>query len=833
MEASLWLQDAIIHQEVLADAQALASAWQRPLESRAGRDAVRVELAGGATHLELPLPRTDFDSLDLFAFVLSTPQSVTVRCSLAIDLTTRTSGLPKPDHFRSGPAEPVSSEDWREWLVPFENFLIYGIAPGVRGVAKVVLTLQGSGPVWVHAWCGMRRARAQGSRLTDAGLLNALDLERPDLGHVRAHAGDSERALGALLEHFRTRQTPRHIYATGAGDPAEAPIAEADAICTHVINGFDVGTPVNWRANPNGYLEWQHAFNRTGFFMKLLYAYRRTREPRYVRKLDELFQSWIAANPEPVGHNGGGDPAWETLSTAVRVYGSWLECFFALLHDPNFSDAARLAMLKSFHGHAEHLMAYRGYGNNWLIVESRVLALLGMLFPEFKRGSAWADEGIARLEGELGKQIMPDGADWEFAPGYHMMAVAGFLDVYEVAKLNGRSLPPLYDERLPCAFEYIAGLTRPDGTLPSINDSHGYRHGRGRAFLERGARIFNRPDLLAGPEGPYAGRSRGFPDSGLHVLASGTGREARWLLFDAGPFGASHQHEDALSLELFAGDAPFLVDPGITSYLQDDWTAFYRRTHAHSTVLVNGAEQNRRAVTPHHHAESVREQVVAACGPVFDCVRATYRDGYAGQPAGLVHERIVVFVRPDYYLVFDEVRGAAAQSLEALWHFAPMRVELEARTHRARTMRLKGPNLEVATLDPRSGIKADLICGQRDPVQGWVSDGGEDVPAPVLSYTVKGAAPLRLATALVPYFEGLDAGLEVARLPKMPPGVLGIKLTFRDGHSDRIYLRQDPSARLPGQPVPLDADVRVERFDARGRKRAAAWLKDSKMTVEA
>ncbi|MCZ7645129.1 MAG: heparinase II/III family protein [Planctomycetota bacterium] len=831
MDPAHYRLDTVVHDETLADAAALGAAWKLPVEEHAGRPAVRIDLEGPGRPFELPLPRRDFDALDQFSFDFCTAPGTTAEPRLNLNLASRTSGLPRNDYFSSGVPEPLASEAWRAWLVPYENFLIYGIPSGVRGVEKAILNVSGRGAVWIGGWSGQRRARAAGPRLTGAGLLAALDLERPELDGVRraARGGDEAGALAELLRRLKARAAPRHIFGR-AEAPAEADLAEAERICANVINGFDVGTPVDWRANPNGYLEWMHAFNRTGFFMKLLHAYRKTGEAKYARKLDELFASWIAANPEPVAHNGGGDPAWETLSTAVRIYGSWLECFFALLHDANFSDAARLALLRSFHGHAEHLTRYKGYANNWFIVESRVLALLGMIFPEFRRANAWAEEGIKRLEGELTRQIFPDGADWELAPGYHMMAVAGFLDVYEVAKLNGRALPAAYDERLPKTFEYIAGLTRPDGSLPSVNDSGGYRARNGGEFLMRGARLFGRPEFAASAEGPYAGRSRAFPDCGFHVLAGGTGRAAKWLLFDAGPFGASHQHEDALGLELFAHGSPFVVDPGISGYMNDDWTAFYRHTRAHSTLLVNGAGQNRRAVTQHHHAESVRGQCEAAFSPVLDFARAVYRDGYEGQPAGIEHERTVIFVREDYYLVFDEVRGAAAERIEALFHFAPMRVELESRTRRARSMRLAGPNLELIPLEPRQGLKVELTCGETCPVQGWVADGG-DFPAPVVRYLVRGRAPLRFAAALVPYAKGLDAGVEVGRLPKMPAGVMGLKLSFAGGRSDRVFLRQEPDARLPGA-TPLDADLRLERYDAKGKRVAAAWAKGNAITVE-
>jgi len=827
-----YVYDSRVGEELLAGADALARAWGCPLEEHQGRPAVCIDAGPERRRFELPLPRTDFDTLDQFHFTVATAPDANVELALLLTCATTTDGLSEPDNFNSGIAEPLQSPAWREVLFPYENFLLYGIPPGVKNVAQATLLVNGTGRLWLGDWFGAKRKRAAGPRLTDAGLLAELDLSRPELAQVRelaAAPGRSFDALSTLLSHIKSRTQLRHAY--GKRRPEEAgPLSEADAILRNHIGGFDVGTPVNWRANPNGYLEWMHHFNRNFFFGTLLEAWRATGDAKYVRKLDELFASWVAANPEPVAHHGGGDAAWETLSTACRIYGAWLECFFALLHEPAFSDATRLAMLKSFHGHATHLFHYKGYRNNWLVVESSVLYVLGSIFPEFKDSAAWCKEGLARLEVELERQVFPDGADWEFSPSYHMMAVQGFLDVYEAAQLNGKPLPPIFSERLPKTFDYIAGCTRPDGTLPSFNDSLGWRDVRGRAFLETGAKLFSRPELITAPEGPFEGKSRSFADAGVTVLAGGTSGAARWLFFDAGPFGFSHQHEDALSVELFAFGVPFLVDPGIASYLRDPWTEFYRSTAAHSTLLVNGAGQARVKLPHAQQAESARGKQRAAFGPVFDFASAEYKDGYIGKPAGLTHRRNVVFVRNEYYLLWDEVSGEGAQRIDALFHFSPMRVELDSAAKRVRTQRLTGANLELIPIEPRTGVKLKLRCGETDPVQGWAAEKGEDLPAPVAELSIAGQGPLTLVTLLVPYDTGRNSGVKVARLPKLPSGVLGFKVQHADGRADRIFLRQDASARLPGNP-PLNAEVQVERLDAQGKPRTSAWLLGEQMTV--
>ncbi len=768
-------RDRVAVSQVLMDAEALGAAWQRPVEDHHGRRAVRLDIAEQHRFAFAP-PLTDLRAFDQIVMVYRTSGG-TVGPTLGIELTTRTEGLTAPDSFSTGHAPELKSEgEWARYPFPWENFLIFGMGELVHPVRQMTLAvpcLNGAATLWLAELRVERRERATGPRLTDEGLAAELDgFDGP-----------------GLLAHLRRRQHPVHIYGKPGEPPSAKTLETAGAIRRHFINGYAVGDPVDWRINPNGYLEWMHAFNRHGWMNDLVAAYRGTGDARLIRALDELWLSWLRDNPEPEEHNGGGDPAWETLSTAIRACPTWLNAFFELLDDPHFRDSTRIEILKSFHGHAEHLLRYTGHANNWLIVESRLLFVMGVVFPEFKRAATWRQTGLARLAQELERQVWPDGADWELAPGYHMMACRGFLEPLELARLNAIPLPPLFETRLSATFDYISGMTRPDGSLPSVNDSGGWRKNTGKAYLAYGAKLFARPELTAGPEGPFAGKSRAFPDSGFHVLACGTGSGALWSLFDGGPPGASHCHDDALSVEFFAFGQPFIVDPGITGYMRDPWTDYYRRTHAHNTVLVNGDGQ---AWARQSHAErsaSARGRVQAAFGATADWVRATYDRPYDGQPEGLSHTRALLFVRGRYWVVFDEVKGAAARELEARFQFLPMRLTLDRRHRVFRTLRQSLPNLELWPLAPAGRLKLSVATGETDPVGGWVSD-GEDQPAPQARIGLAGCEPgepLRLITVVCPFAQGVNSGMKVRlRRNRSDGAVAKVELRHATGSPDVI-----------------------------------------------
>jgi len=815
--------DRIRKEIVLASAAGLAKAGglrtDRKVAWRKG-PAVRVEPGKG--DLVIRPARGDLRPFDQFSVPVHAGAGVRGSVGMEVRLSSHTEGIQHPDRFFINCRTRIDWTGWRNVEFPYENFLIYGIPEGWSPVKEVVVSVRANRPVHVGGLLLQHRSRVVGPRMTDEGLFEELDLSYPGMERVAraVKQGDLKRAKQAMLDHLRTRARPRHIYGKRAEVGKDYSTAAADRVCDHYINGQQLGREIDWRANPIGYLEWMHAFNRHSFMGPLVTAYKVTKDEKYAKELDYLMSTWMAMNPAPVDNNGGGDPAWETLSTACRIYTVWMEMFFALLDAPGFRDETRIAMLKSFWDHAEHLMDFQGGANNWLIVESRVIAMIGTVFPEFKRAAAWREEGYRRLTNEIRRQVYPDGAQYEIAAGYHAMSAGGFAEAYELAKLNGIPLEPVYARRLEGTYDYIMHITRPDWTRPSFNDSGSFQ-GRGGGFLLEGARLFRREDLRwVGTEGregrPPRRTSHAFPDSGIYVMRSGWGRDDRWLMADFGPYGGAHQHEDKLSFEVYACGTPFIVDPGIVSYMLEDWTTYHRNPEAHNTIMIDGCGQHRGRREMHEdHVRSARGTNVWASGRGLDFLSGSYASGYRGLVRTFVHRRAILFVKPDYWVVWDEVSGRGAHEVESLFHFTPMRIQADEANGVVRTNRLGRANLDMI-LSPHDGVGVSIVCGQERPVQGWIAVGGENIPSPAVVLKKKGRLPIRLATILCPYVTGVNAGVTVETL-RAGRAAWAARLRHRDGRCDEVFLRWNEAGMGRFGGLRTDADVALVRRDARGK----------------
>jgi len=747
----------------------------QPVDHPQVQGAARVPASPKETVIEFSPTETDWQDADQLTLYVFIPEGSDASARLRVDSSSTTPGLVGNDYVHC--YYRYLHSGWGRIEFPYENMLIFGIPDRWRQVSRVSLSLQGNGTgdFLIGDLVIEKRERVAGPRMTDEELFAALDLSRPELESVRAAAERDglEAARSALATYMRTRHGPRHGFATSPEPQADYDSTEADQICRHYILQQQLDQEIDWRANPIGYLEWMHAFNRHSFLNTLVEAYLATGDEKYAAKLDYLLSTWLEQNPVPIGNNGGGDPAWETLSAACRIATgnqTWPRIWYALQESPSFREETRISMLKSFYEHAEHLIIYPT-GHNWLVAESAAITTVGILFPEFRRAEDWRNTGMERLEREMRYQVYPDGAQFELSPGYHRMCGQLFSNVYDLARRNGHPISDEFARRLEAMYLYTMHITRPDGTRPSLNDASASDISTAPE-LRHGHALFGRPELAyvasEGKEGVAPDvTSKAFPYAGHYVMRTGWDRDALWALVDAGPYGAAHQHEDKLSLELYAYGTRFILDPGIASYLDDPLTHHFRATSAHNTVLVDGKGQDRRTTVPRSRYRIEEPEPASwASSERLDYLWAEYSDGYSGmEPENApVHGRLVLFWKPLFWIVWDTLQGTGEHEMSVLWHFGPMLVQAQTGGV-VRSNRLGLPNLELLPLGSHDGV--EIVCAEQDPMQGWLTVSEpfrQVVPAPVVIYRKKGILPLGCGVVAAPFLSGASSGYAVKSL---------------------------------------------------------------------
>jgi hypothetical protein len=689
----------------------------------------------------------------------------------------------------SGGRERMAAGGRVELLFPRESFGAYGSPDEWRDVRLMVLSffrektdlLRGEIRIGLSAVHGERLLALEGPRLTEKGLYRVLREKKNGLAGLEDPPGRGN-SPGLGTTHARALRR----LAMAVPPPHPYPRESAEEILAGQIMGQKISEPVNWSADPIGIQEWTHFLNRHHFMRTVARRVEETGDERHASFLVRCLRGWIVSSPVPTGSNGGAGPSWETLTAAWRLR-EWRWVLESLHWVGALEGALRPLVLRSVWEHARSLMDHKGHPNNWIIVESAALALAGMMFPQFIEAPGWVFEGLRRLEAECRKQFFEDGAHFEISPLYHAVSLGACLEVFCAARSCGLSLPQGFGPRIEQRAEYLAALCRPDFTWPSLNDSGGAAEDYTSLMALAGV-VFARPDLLWIGTKAAAGRAPGgkfrvFPDAGIAVMRSGFDRNARFMVFRAGPPGAAHIHGDALSVDVAAMGGPQLVDPGITTYAPGPLTDYYRSSASHNNVLIDGRG-------PSYSRMLFDERVKPAGarlswdrrGPVESVTGIC--EGFAGENFGACAAgRTVFFIDGEYWVILDEVNGCGKHDVAVCWQFFPgdVRVDGETGEMRRATNGLSG--FLVAPLPGLSKLSMESSTGAGAPPGGWVSLGGSDAPATHVRFSLEAFLPVRLLWLLVPCPEG-PASLPRANRRDGAGGVICLEVNFPGGRQD-------------------------------------------------
>ena len=635
-------------------------------------------------------------------------------------------------------------------------------------------------------------------RIKPEDVFGRLNLNYPGLEKVKEaiDSGELSKAKSELVEYYRNR-----VFSQWFFDRKDRPEQRtsydttlADKICQHIFSTQEgeikLGEDIDWAANPIGNEEWTWDLNKHYIWVTLGEAYWYTGDEKYAKEFNTQVLDWIKDNPPSKLFKRN---AWRpSIEAGSRMCETWIDVFYYFINSPNFSVKAFLLMLNSFSEHARFLMKNPTYGNH-LLIESTGLFYVGVMFPELKKSEEWRRVSLSRLMEQLDLQIYPDGSQYELSTYYQLMSLEVLLKPLLLAKLNGIELSSEYGSKISKMFEYIFYIVKPDMTIPMINDSDALsivqKKGNGQGYEVRPMLKYDeiadsqywKYILTEGKQGKTPSiSSHAFPYAGQYVMRTGWDRDDLYLIFDAGPFGAWHQHEDKLNIDVYAKGRTMIVDPGRYHYLPDKWTQYFINSSSHNVVLVNGNGQSRSRFKSYfwRKVESLlrhkfnwnrdKLQVVNdtewISAPGFDFVSGIYDNGYRGIRDKIIHKREIFFVKPEYWIVCDLLEGAKKPyKYESLFHLTPTEVKIN-QSSKIVEANMGGGGIALVPLSPED-LSLKVVTGEVNPVQGWVSwihDQKEPCPTVIYSKTAK--TPVFFGIVLYPTSHPFSEKLVVSKL---------------------------------------------------------------------
>jgi hypothetical protein len=447
--------------------------------------------------------------------------------------------------------------------------------------------------------------------------------------------------------------------------------------------------------------------NRHQHFFTLGAAFHLTKDERFAAAFARHLESWIKQNPPGTGVN------WiSSLEIAFRAM-SWIWAFNFFAGSPSLTPELTHKAFKYLYLHGRRIEKYLStyYSpNTHLTGEALGLYYLGTQLPFFKRASHWRAIGENILTGEIEKQIGKDGVYFEQSTWYQRYTADFYIHFLILKTLSGEESnaepPGTLEIRLQSALDFLMRVTRPDGTTPLIGDDDGGRMlpltaaepGDFRGTLAVGAVLFERGDYkrvagevseeilwLLGCKGLEAfqnltarmpsGSSAGFENGGYFVMRDGWADTDNYLLIDCGEVGAlsgGHGHADTLAVNLAMQGKTLLIDSGTYTYHESsERRDYFRSTAAHNALTIDDASSSEAAGKFSWKTKAAPNVSEWIADERFDFFRGSHKGYERNKNAPAVHERSVLFIKNDYWIIRDYVETAAKHNYALNFHFSP------------------------------------------------------------------------------------------------------------------------------------------------------------------
>lgn len=649
----------------------------------------------------------------------------------------------------------------------------------------------------------------------EAAFFASLDLTRKELSGVAeaVKAKDWKAAKDAWAKHLEERTSPTWIWSSHDrktiqdflrthGDDLSESVKDAEQVMRREFEWQDVKRTLTkdiaWSSEEYD-KEWGNVLNRHKYWQTLGLAWWATGDDKYAEDWVFMLRDWIKENPVQRMKRG----PWRTLETGIRAK-AWFDVMNLFMDAPAFDAETKYLFTQSLIDHA-HLLAKSERNQqfrkgNWQQTEASGLACIGIMFPELKEAASWREQAFSLLQEHIKNGIFPDGAQCELTPGYHYWMTLGFIRIQALAQKNGYEIPGL-SERHEKMFEFLMQLAMPNRWVVPVGDAVTGK--QIEMIMGLGALLYHRPDMrylavdevdpdwiwMFPPEklAEYTNlpkqeptlRSHMMPYAQYGVMRTGWKKDDRFLLFDCAPWAGVHSHNDWLQVTLYSG-RDLLVDSGQCSYDQPLAGKYYRRAKAHNGLLFDDKTYFNKEPKndPDVLSWNVKERIEFASGRFID--------------KEFTHQRSVLFVKPDYWVVVDHVTGEGEHALTRLFHLPD--VTITKTEHSVQTDYPDGDNLWIGCAD---NATIEMQEGW------WRKTNGETPQTPVAALVTKQKLPATLCSALVPFAQENEIP-SLERLKSEDPNQIALKVSFKNGRTDWIAIASK------------DTDLAVGKYKGKG-----------------
>ncbi len=245
-----------------------------------------------------------------------------------------------------------------------------------------------------------------------------------------------------------------------------------------------------------------------------------------------------------------------------------------------------------------------------------------------------------------------------------------------------------------------------------------------KSFWLTGIKGYERFQAL--DSGLYFRKFFAYPDSGYFGMISEQNDNQFGLLLDSGPLGfgssSGHGHADALSFVMGLNGRPFIVDPGTYIYTYKmEWREYFRGSHAHNVVTVDNQSKS-QSIAPFIWKRKAKTDLIDwHTSEHFDYFRGKH-DGYIQLPDPVTCERIILFVKPGFFIIDDNLNACERHNYQMRFHFASDVSVRNEDEFRITAVDRENNRLNLYFLHNNKDFSISIRRGSNKPIGGWYSN---------------------------------------------------------------------------------------------------------------
>jgi len=569
---------------------------------------------------------------------------------------------------------------------------------------------------------------------------NILPVELPD--------GD-----GMNLRYARQSESPGRLIKRCLGNTWRVVGHE------YQMEALDYNISPNPSENTRGhdFGEWTWQLNRHEEWIPVALYYHRTGDTQAMEALTSWIRTWVETCPAPTQEFNTELTSWRTIEIGIRLGGVWPYIFHVMKNSEALDDELLLGWLNSVAEQCAFVWANRKT-RNWLMIEMNGLLTAALMFPFFKDASEWRENALRVHIEEVDNQFLPDGMQVELSASYHGVSLLQYLRAYRLLKQACEDIPQEFISGMQKMLNPWRAMVRPNGQVFGFQDSDA---------VDYPSWLRQLPDEIQAPEDAFfvsggpepAELNTLLPYAGQGVLRSGWTMNDTAVAIDVGPYGAGHQHEDKLSIQVWSRGKDLLGEAGKVNYADSPQRRYSVGTLAHSTAIVDGLGQNSRRAHQNGHSKSLNALDDIDCALEATCpwIKGMYVHGYGVKGEVAVrHKRTVILHSATRITITDRFSADDVKPhvIEILFHL--LKDNYEMQDSGACTIG-ESPNISLTSRATGGEVlSVSAVFGGNEPdLRGWAAmdsadyKGSKDlVPRPCITVTARMEQNIEVVTEL-------------------------------------------------------------------------------------